>query len=425
MRKIDVRESSFFDALVDAGDMIEGALKEAAHNPRNAIAFRELEEVRESLDEAQTQIREERRRTPVWQREKRRRLEEGDRQFEEGKRQINVLSGNSLTIHIDADGLVAGIKELVEVIEKGVKLTQDADFIGPLRRAADKVWETTKGFVRATRQRFAALRLPWRKTAADDKDQGSVRGSKDGFRDFGGAPEMIWVPAGHFSMGSRDGEGGERERPTHEVTIPRVFAVGRYPVTFEEWDFAQGDKDWKKITGMEPCKPDDQGWGRGRMPAINVSWEDGQAYIKWLSHKSGQPYRLLSEAEWEYACRAGSEAVYCFGDVTEQLGDYAWYDGNSEGRTHPVGRRKPNAFGLYDMHGNVWEWCEDQWHGSYKDKPNDLKASGGAWATEGSGNRVLRGGSWIDNPRALRSPYRINNDLRDRDRFRGFRVART
>ena len=150
------------------------------------------------------------------------------------------------------DGIVAGIKELVEVVEKGVKLTQDADFTVPLKRAADKVWQTTKRFVRATRQRFAALRLPWRKTAADDKDERGVRGSKDSFKDFDGAPEMIVVPAGRFWMGSRDGEGEQSECPRHEVTIPRAFAVGRYPVTFEEWDFAQAARDWKRITGREP-----------------------------------------------------------------------------------------------------------------------------------------------------------------------------
>jgi formylglycine-generating enzyme required for sulfatase activity len=425
LRQIDMRETSFFDALVDAGDMIEAALKDAAKEPKNAIAFRELEEVKESIGEAQAQIREERSRTPIWEREKRRRLDEAGGQFEESKRQINVLSGNSLTIHIDADGIVAGIKELVEAVEKGVKLTQDADFTGPLKRAADKVWQTTKRFVRATRQRFAALRLPWPKTAADDNGERGGRGSKDSFKDFDGAPEMVMVPAGCFWMGSRDGEGDKHEWPRHEVIIPRAFAVGRYPVTFEEWDFAQGDKDWRKFTGMEPRKPADQGWGRSLMPVIDVSWEDGQAYVKWLTRKAGKPYRLLSEAEWEYACRAGSEAAYCFGDSSEELGDYAWYDGNSGGRTHPVGEKKPNAFGLYDMHGNVREWCEDYWHDSYKDKPKDLNASAGAWTVGGSNSRVLRGGSWDSLPRNLRAARRVGGGSGLRDIDAGLRVART
>ena len=207
LRKIDVRESSFFDTLVAVGDMIESALKEASKEPRNAIAFRELEEVRESLDEAQARIREERSRTPVWQREKRRRLDEADGQFEEGKRQINILSGNSLTIHVDVDGIVAEVKELVEVIEKGVKLTQDADFTGPLKRAADKVWQTTKRFVRANRQRFAALRLPWRKTAADDKDRGGGRAMPANSAKLLGAVDEAQLSHQYMQQGPRGSEG--------------------------------------------------------------------------------------------------------------------------------------------------------------------------------------------------------------------------
>ena len=425
LRKIDMRETSFFDALVDAGDMIEAALKDASKEPRNAIALRELEEVKESIDEAQAQIREERSRTPIWEREKRRRLEEAGRQFEEGKRQINVLSNYSLnfspTIHIDIDGL--GIKELVEVIERGVKLARDADFTGPLKRAADKVWQATKRFVHVTRQRFAALRMPWRRTAADDNGGGDVRGSKDSFKDFDGAPEMVMVAAGRFWMGSRDGEGDEDERPRHEVTIPRAFAVGRYPVTFEEWDFAQKDQDWKKITSVELRRAGDGGWGRGRWPAIDVSWEDARAYAKWLSYKSGQTYRLLSEAEWEYACRAGNEGAYYFGDDVARLGDYAWYDGNSKKKPHPVGEKKPNAFGLYDMHGNVWEWCEDVWHDSYKDKPEELRQTGSAWVSGDSSLHVIRSGSWSDNPQELRAASRVESSGRYSNV--AFRLAKT
>ena len=124
-------------------------------------------------------------------------------------------------------------------------------------------------------------------------------------------------------MGSRDGEGEDSERPRHEVTIPHAIAVGRFPVTFEEWDFAQADAEWRGITGRKSRKAKDEGWGRDRRPVIDVSWEDAQAYARWLSGKTGQPYRLLSEAEWEYACRAGSEAAYCFGDNEAELGDYS------------------------------------------------------------------------------------------------------
>ncbi len=161
-----------------------------------------------------------------------------------------------------------------------------------------------------------------------------------------------------------------------------------------------------------------------RTPVTGVSWRDAQAYARWLSGKTGQPYRLLSEAEWEYACRAGSEAAYCFGDNEAELGDYAWFDGNSGGRTHPVGGKKPNGFRLYDMHGNVLEWCEDILKDSYWDKPGDLKANGGAWTT-GRGMPVLRGGSWYISPHVLRSAGRSGYYGADRSDNFGFRLART
>jgi formylglycine-generating enzyme required for sulfatase activity len=131
----------------------------------------------------------------------------------------------------------------------------------------------------------------------------------------------------------------------------------------------------------------------------------------------------LSEAEWGYACRAGSTAAYCFGDSEGELGRYAWYTANSGYQTHPVGEKAPNAFGLYDMHGNVWEWCEDAWHNSYQDKPERLKANAGAWTTGSSGSRVLRGGSWLSNPQDLRAAYRSNSFPVDRSYYIGFRVG--
>ena len=226
------------------------------------------------------------------------------------------------------------------------------------------------------------------------------------FRDAPFAPEMVVIPPGRFWMGSKDGEGRDSERPRHEVVIPDALAVGRFPVTFEEWDFAQASKDWKKLSGLKPRKSEDHGWGRGRWPVIDVSWIDSQAYLKWLSAKTGQAYRLLSEAEWEYACRAGKETAYCFGDGEKELGDYAWYAENSGGRTHLVGQKKANGFGLHDMYGNVWEWCKDNRHSAYGGRPDELKATGVVWATRGGGFRVLRGGSWLHDPQNLYLAYR-------------------
>jgi formylglycine-generating enzyme required for sulfatase activity len=236
----------------------------------------------------------------------------------------------------------------------------------------------------------------------------------DSFKDAEFAPEMVIIPAGSFMMGSKEGEGSYyTEYPQHEVTIPRAFAVGKYPVTFDEWDAA--------VEAGGVRKTSDQGWGRGRRPVINIIWSDVRECVEWLAARTGRPYRLLSEAEWEYACRAGSPAVYCFGDGEGELGRYAWYEANSGGQTHPVGEKAPNAFGLYDMHGNVWEWCEDYWYDSYQDKPESLNASGGAWTTRYNELHTLRGGSW-DNLRrdlraAARDPYPFRNDVK------GFRVG--
>ncbi len=312
---------------------------------------------------------------------------------------------------------------------KGARFDQ-AEIDGANPRAAMDWTAHRRGWVKA-RQPVRSEHLP----------AGAV------FQDAPFAPEMVVVPPGRFWMGSRDGEGEDYERPRHEVMIPCAIAVGRYPVTFEEWDIAQASPEWIRTKGTKLRQPDDQGWGRGRRPVIDVSWEHARAYAKWLSRKVGQPYRLLSEGEWEYACRAGSEAAYCFGDNEAELGDYAWYNGNSKSRTHPVGEKMPNKFGLHDMHGNVWEWCEDVWHESYEDKPGEItmppglfhapfgvgvfaealggEANGGARTTGGGGGRVLRGGSWNSVPTLLRSANRDGLIAGFRSGSCGFRLART
>jgi len=222
------------------------------------------------------------------------------------------------------------------------------------------------------------------------------------------------LPAGTFLMGSpdTDEEGFGYEKPRHRVSIGARFAVGRYPVTFEEYDrFAEA-------TGGD--KPDDKGWSRGRRPVINVGWEDAKAYVDWLSKKTGEAYRLLSEAEWEYACRAGTETRYCFGDAI--TGKQANFD-QKVGKTTEVGSYPENPWGLYDLHGNVWEWVEDVWHDDYGGGPDD----GRAWTEVGnSDRRVKRGGAWNYGLRYARSAGRDNGDVVDyRYGGTGFRVART
>jgi formylglycine-generating enzyme required for sulfatase activity len=212
---------------------------------------------------------------------------------------------------------------------------------------------------------------------------------------------MVVVPAGEFIMGSSDDD----EKPPHRVAIRVPFAVGRFAVTFAEWDAA----------GLAQ-KPGDEGWGRDRRPVINVSWEDAQAYVSWLSHRTGKAYRLLSEAEWEYCCRAGTTTRYVFGDSISRSQAQA-----QASQTAEVGTFQPNAWGLYDTHGNVWEWCADNWHPNYRGAPGD----GSVWPGGDVSLRVLRGGSWYDNPDFLRSADRNGVRPGGRGNYIGFRVART
>jgi formylglycine-generating enzyme required for sulfatase activity len=227
---------------------------------------------------------------------------------------------------------------------------------------------------------------------------------------------MVVIPAGSFWMGSAEAEPGrdEDEEPRHQVEIRHPFAVGRTPVTFAEYDhFAASTKREK---------PFDERWGRGNRPVIRVSWEDAVAYAQWLSDQTGKRYRLPSEAEWEYAARAGTETPWSFGNAASDLGAVAWYSENSDGQTHPVGEKEVNPWGLHDVHGNVWEWVQDCWHDSYDGAPTD----GSAWGAEARGDcgrRVVRGGSWGYDPVGLRSAGRnwVGADIRYNDL--GFRLA--
>ena len=196
-------------------------------------------------------------------------------------------------------------------------------------------------------------------------------------RDHSLTPEMVVIPAGEFIMG---GNGFDREQPIHRVKIPQ-FAIGKAPVT---------QAQWKALMGNNPSHF--QGDGNDNCPVEQVSWDDTQQYIAKLNALTGQKYRLPSEAEWEYACRAGSTGEWCFGDDESQLTHYAWYQDNSDGKTHPVGQKRPNAFGLYDVHGNVWEWVQDCWNENYHGAPTD----GSAWLTGDCRQRVVRGGSWFN-----------------------------
>jgi len=224
-------------------------------------------------------------------------------------------------------------------------------------------------------------------------------------------PEMVVIPAGRFQMGSDE---SSHENPIHAVNIAKPFSMAKYLVTFDEY------KLFVKAKNRE--LPSDEGWGRGKRPVINVSWEDATAYASWLSALSGKSYRLPSEAEWEYAERADSESVYYWGDSEKDADSFAWFNSNSEGKTHPVGEKRANAFGLYDMAGNVWEWLQDCWHDNYQSAPTD----GSSWQEHNNGDcthRVLRGGSWDSRLVLLRSAYRPRSYPDNRYNYIGFRLA--
>jgi formylglycine-generating enzyme required for sulfatase activity len=226
-------------------------------------------------------------------------------------------------------------------------------------------------------------------------------------------PAMVVLRANSFTMGSPD---NARERPPHRVTIAQPFAVGQFEVTFDEWDAC--------IAHGGACAPDvgTAGWGRGRQPVIFISWEQARHYVRWLSEVTGRTYRLLTEAEWEYAARAGNQANYSFGPDEASLGQYAWFADNAEGRAHSADdQKRPNGFGLYSMYGNVAEWVEDCFSEDYREPRSNAEA----WTAGNCSRRVLRGGSFVERARALRSASRDWAAFDKADKTIGFRVART
>ncbi len=223
--------------------------------------------------------------------------------------------------------------------------------------------------------------------------------------------EFVLVPAGEFDMGSLEDEKNwyRNERPQHRVKIPKEFYIGKYPVT---------QKEWVEIMGFNPSrsKGDDN-------PVAKVSWSDVQDFISKLNEKEGtNKYRLPSEAEWEYACRAGTTTRYYFGDDDAKLTDHAWYDVDESTGSHELGQKQPNPWGLYDMHGNLWEWVQDRYHDSYEGAPTD----GSAWEEDDSAKEihVLRGGAWSTRAEGCRcaSRYYYPKDGR-RSRRSGFRLV--
>ncbi len=233
---------------------------------------------------------------------------------------------------------------------------------------------------------------------------------RDTLKDGNLGPEMVVIPAGTFRMGDIQGGGDSYELPVHQVSVAR-FAMGKYEVTFAEYD------KFAEATGRS--KPDDYGWGRGNRPVMNVSWHDATAYLDWLSEQTGKRYRLPTEAEWEYAARAGTETKYWWGNEigTNLANCYSSGSEWSGKQTAPVGSFQANPFGLYDTVGNLWEWCADPWHSNYQGAPTD----GRIWNSSDTVKRLLRGGSFYFNPKYCRAANRSRDSSVNLVRYRGFR----
>ena len=227
--------------------------------------------------------------------------------------------------------------------------------------------------------------------------------------------ELVKIPAGSFVMGSPESERGRRDNELqHKVVLTKPFYMGKFPVTQAQYE---------AVMGVNPSTFKGEGEGvLSDNPVELVSWDDAQEFCKRLSKSAGKPVRLPTEAEWEYACRAGSNTAFCFGDDESKLGEYAWHYINSGGKTHPVGQKCPNAYGLHDMHGNVWEWCQD-WYGNYLAQGAKAKPAKNPTGPATGASRVLRGGSWYDDPGNCRAAYRDGNYPGYRDHGVGFRVV--
>lgn len=259
---------------------------------------------------------------------------------------------------------------------------------------------------------FAVILAAFSVTAVAKTPAGGTLKSGSFFRDCSVCPELAVIPAGSYMMGSNNGR--RREKPVHKVTIARPFAFGRYEVTFDQWKAC-------RVAGGCAKKPDDHKWGRGIRPVVNITFADVKQYLAWISGKTGHTYRLPTEAEWEYAARAGTTTDFWWGDkIGNKLANCRNCAPKISRGTYPVGTFKANAFGLYDVHGNVWEWVEDCWNPSYSGAPAD----GSARLDGNCRFRVTRSGSWYYFSPNLRSASRSKFPAKGFSYGIGFRVVR-
>ncbi len=299
----------------------------------------------------------------------------------------------------------AGLHE--QAVEASTRYLREAGREGEHYQAALRILDAAELDLEETRRAEARARAAAERAEREAAERAAAIAAS--------IPEMVAIPAGTFRMGCvTRGNCDNVERPVHEVRVS-AFELSRYEVTFAQWDVCAeyGDCRWVG----------DEGWGRGDRPVINVSWDDTQQYLAWLSRQTGATFRLPSEAEWEYAARAGTESRYWWGnDVGRNRANCDGCGSRWDGaQTAPVASFPPNGFGLYDVHGNAREWVQDCWNDSYRAAPSD----GGAWTRGDCSWRVLRGGAWGSSARYVRVS---NRGALSSDRFNGgtgFRIART
>ena len=468
-------EHRLYVAATRVTDAVDYAMDALAKDGRGLVMPEQVEQLIAKVLHLEQAVAEDRASRKLFEVEAKRTLDEVAGKITTAKKPLIHLE--NVTLNPKFSLISTTLAEVAEALTAVLQFIENRQLIERIKGAAEKVKQAGAEFFREVRARFAAFRLPWKRTAAEDyltgarsqlgvaflvrdgdkdREERRVPGAAVAFQDCWlerrkrvCGPQMVVVPSGEFMMGTAQAEidalckectaaaeSFRREGPQHKVTIAKPFAVGRFPVTRGE--FAVFVRETGHTVPDEAVTYEDEKWEmrKGRsfrnpgfaqddsQPVMCVNWHDAKAYAKWLSGKAGKNYRLLSEAEWEYACRAGTSTPFWWGASvsTEQAnydGNHAFGNGRKgewRRRTFPVKSFEPNPWGLYQVHGNVWEWCEDRWNESYNGAPGD----GSAWAF-----RPLRGGSWISTPWFLRSAFRYTSAADSRYGTVGFRLART
>jgi formylglycine-generating enzyme required for sulfatase activity len=467
----DGHEHRLYVASTRVTDAVDKAMDALAKEGRGLVTPEQVERLIAKVQHLEESVADDRASRKLFEVEAKRTLDEVAGKVANAKKALVHLE--NITLNPKISLISTTLAEIAELITAALQFIENRQLIERIKRAAEKVKEAGADFFRTVRARFAAFRLPWKKSAAEDyltkpkpPPQGVAFPVRDGGKDrqerrVPGAgvafqdrwmergqrmcgPEMVVVPAGEFMMGSPNSEPerGSNEGPQHNVTIPNPFAVGLFAVTVGEYmagvtdggcklpEWLEEGSNYNVKTGSDDhYKKLGDALTGDRHPIVGVSWNDAAAYAAWLSGKTGKTYRLLSEAEWEYVCRAGTDTPFWWGaSISTSQANYngnSTYAGSPKGEYRakpvPVKSFRPNSWGLYQVHGNVWEWCEDCWNESYEGAPSD----GSPWTTGDRASRVLRGGSWDNYPQNLRAAARDRFSTAFRFNSAGFRVART